>query len=190
MCHNNNSNSNKNEYLHAPLKHTPNPTPALKPTPSAARSTTRGSTGSVRASTRPVLCPCNTRCAPSCARLAPLGAARVAAAISTNILWGINTSTGISRATIRTQKDVLYVHEPIVNEAILVAMHGAVDTAAAILTTYDDVFNFENLDGVLNDRKAVEVVVNDDIGNVAMHEDLPRVQLDDVVRGNARVGAA
>jgi len=42
----------------------------------------------------------------------------------------------------------------------------------------------------LNDREAIEVGVNDDVGDIAMHEHLAGEKADDLVGGNAAIGAA
>ena len=50
--------------------------------------------------------------------------------------------------------------------------------------------DLEDVDGVLQDREAVEVGVDDDVADVAVHEDLTGLQADDLVRRHAAVGAA
>ena len=54
----------------------------------------------------------------------------------------------------------------------------------------DDVLNLEGLDGVLDDGKAVEVGMDDDVGDVAVDEELAREEADDLVGRDAAVGAA
>ena len=55
------------------------------------------------------------------------------------------------------------------------------DAAAICVAADDDVFYFEDIDRELHDREAVQVGVDDQIGNVAMHEELPREHPDDLV---------
>ena len=45
-------------------------------------------------------------------------------------------------------------------------------TSAAVVAAHDDVLDREHLDRVLQDGEAVEVGVHDDVGDVAVHEDL------------------
>ena len=62
--------------------------------------------------------------------------------------------------------------------------------AAAVVAADDDVLDLQHVDGELDHREAVEVGVHDDVGDVAVHEQLARQQADDLVRGHAAVGAA
>lgn len=63
-------------------------------------------------------------------------------------------------------------------------------TRTSPLTTNNNVLDLENLDSILHNGQAVEVAVDDDIGNVTMHKDLSWVELDNMVGWNARIGAA
>jgi hypothetical protein len=47
-----------------------------------------------------------------------------------------------------------------------------------------------DIDGELDHRQAVEIGMHDDVGDVAMHEQLARQQADDLVRRHARIRAA
>ena len=85
---------------------------------------------------------------------------------------------------------VLDVAQPVVDQPVAVVSEGRGDTAAAVVAAHDDVADVEDVDGVLEDREAVEVGVHDDVGDVAVDEDLPGQQADDLVGGHAAVRAA
>jgi hypothetical protein len=44
------------------------------------------------------------------------------------------------------------------------------DTAAPVVTTDDDMFHLQELDGELNDRETIQVGVHDQVGNITMNE--------------------
>lgn len=58
------------------------------------------------------------------------------------------------------------------------------------MAAQDDVFDFEVDDGEFEDAGAAEVVVLDDVGDVAVHEDVAGLQAEDGGFGAAGVGAA
>lgn len=66
--------------------------------------------------------------------------------------------------------DLLYVTEPVVNQAVGVVTQSGSNTAAAIVATDDDVLDLEDIDGVLKDREAVQIGAHDDVGDVAVGE--------------------
>lgn len=78
---------------------------------------------------------------------------------------------------------------PIVDESDLLTLEGSAHAAAAVVTADDDVFDLEEEDGVFDDRKAIEVRLADDVGDVAVNEDFAGRKSDDLVGGNAAVGA-
>jgi hypothetical protein len=58
------------------------------------------------------------------------------------------------------------------------------------VATNDDVFHLENFDGVLHNGKAVEVGMDDHIGDVAVDEELARQKANNLVGWHAAVGTA
>lgn len=68
--------------------------------------------------------------------------------------------------------DLLDVAEPVVDQAVGVVAQGSGDTTAAVMAADNDVLDLEDVDGVLQDGEAVEVGGDDDVGNVAVGEDL------------------
>ena len=85
---------------------------------------------------------------------------------------------------------VAHVAQPVVDQAHLASLERGLHAAAAVVAADDDVLDLEDVDGVLQHREAVEVGVHDDVGDVAVHEELAGQQPDDLVRGDAAVGAA
>src|SRR6185436_14902862 len=62
--------------------------------------------------------------------------------------------------------------------------------ATPVMATDDDVLDLQNVHGVLEHRQAVEVGVDDEVGDVAVDEQLARQEAHDFIRRNAAVGAA
>jgi hypothetical protein len=54
----------------------------------------------------------------------------------------------------------------------------------------DHMFDAQHVDRVLQDRQAVEVGMDDDVGDIAVYEQLARPEADDLVRGDAAVRTA
>ena len=77
--------------------------------------------------------------------------------------------------------NILHVAQPIIGQAHALTPHDSLDTTAAIMTDDHDVLYFEYIDGELNDREAIKIRVHDHISNIAMNENLPRQQADDLV---------
>src|SRR5690606_6771409 len=63
------------------------------------------------------------------------------------------------------------------------------DAGAAVVAHHQDVLDPKHIDRVLDHRQAVEVGMHHHVGDVAVHEDLARRHVDDLVRGYARVRA-
>src|SRR5882724_4923340 len=62
-------------------------------------------------------------------------------------------------------------------------------TAAAVVAADDDVADLDDIDGELRDRQAIQVGVDDNVGDVAVDENLAGQQADDLVRRHAAVAA-
>jgi len=91
---------------------------------------------------------------------------------------------------VKDRPDVLHVLKPVVGQTDPVAVQRGVHAAAAVVTGHDDVFHFQHIDGELEHGKAVQVGVDDHVGDVAMDEELAGQQAYDFVRGHAAVRAA
>jgi len=86
--------------------------------------------------------------------------------------------------------DIADVAEPVIGEADLVVVEDGLDAAAAVMADDHDVLDFQDIDGELKDGEAVEIGVDDDVGNVAMDEDFAGGEIDDLGGWDAAVGAA
>ena len=101
-----------------------------------------------------------------------------------------------SRIVVRVQAggvflaDVLDVAEPVVTQADPILREGDPNAAASVVADDHDVLHFEDIDGKLDDGKAVEIGVNDEVGDVPVDEEFSREEVDDFVRGDAAVGTA
>jgi hypothetical protein len=87
-------------------------------------------------------------------------------------------------------RDILYVAQPVINQAVLLILHRRQHAAAAVVTADDDVLDLENLYGILNDGETVEVGMHDYVGDVAMDKHFARQQTRNLVGGNAAVRTA
>jgi hypothetical protein len=67
-------------------------------------------------------------------------------------------------------------HQPRVNQAQLLIIQRRRDTAAAGVAADDNVLDFQVLHGVLDDGQGVDVGWDDDVGDVAVAEDLARLE--------------
>ena len=72
----------------------------------------------------------------------------------------------------------------------MLGVQGGPDAAAAVVAGDDDVAHPEHLDGVLEDREAVQIRGGDDVAHVAVDEEFAGFEPDDLVGGHPAVGAA
>lgn len=86
--------------------------------------------------------------------------------------------------------DILDMSQPVVDEPMLMILQRRLDPAAAVVTTDDNVLHLEHIHRKLDDRQAVEIGMDDDIGDIAMNKDFTRPEIDDLIRRDAAVGAA
>ena len=85
---------------------------------------------------------------------------------------------------------VLDVPEPVVGQANALVLKCRGNAAAAVVTADDDVFDLQHIHRELHHRQTVEVAVHDDVGNIAMHEELAGAQTYDLIGRHAAVCAA
>lgn len=69
----------------------------------------------------------------------------------------------------------------------ILVRHGRTDTSAVIVTTYNDVCDFEFLDSVLKDGEETHVQCVDHAGDVTRDEHITRVETEDLVCRDAAV---
>src|SRR5262249_10010825 len=75
---------------------------------------------------------------------------------------------------------VLNVAEPVVYQSQLVVAQGGEHATAAVMPANDDVLHTEHVYRKLDRGQAVQVRVNNDVGNIAMDEHLAGQQADDL----------
>ena len=90
----------------------------------------------------------------------------------------------------QVQPQLAQRQQPIVDDAELLVRQRGVDAAAAGVAADDNVLDFEVDDGVFDDGAGVQVARVQDVGDVAMHEDVAWFEAQDGGFGNAGVGAA
>src|SRR5574343_276901 len=76
---------------------------------------------------------------------------------------------------------LLDVVQPEVDDADPRLVQGGGDTAAVVVADDHDVLDLQHIDGVLDDRQAIEVGMQYQVGDVAVHKNLARQQADDLV---------
>ena len=86
--------------------------------------------------------------------------------------------------------DVLHVTEPVVDQAERLGLVRRAHAAAAVMADDDDVLDIEGLDRVLEHGEAIQVGVHDDVGDIAVDEELARCEAGDLVGRHPAVGAA
>lgn len=86
--------------------------------------------------------------------------------------------------------NVTNVSQPGVEEAKILGGHGGLDTTAAVVTADDDVLDAKVADGIVDDAHGIEVGVADEVGNVAVDKGLTGLEADNLLGGDARVGAS
>ena len=93
------------------------------------------------------------------------------------------------------QQDVVFLHDILrVPEPVVDQPEGAVgvrrgNAAASAVTADDDVFHAQHIHGVLDHCKAIQVRVDDDVGDIPVNEKVPRQEPDDLGRRDAAVRA-
>ena len=80
--------------------------------------------------------------------------------------------------------------QPVIDQAAPLTVDCRADTAAAVVTDHDDVLHLDDVDCELQDGEVVGVLRRRQIGDVAVNEQLARIEVDDLVGRNAAVGAA
>ena len=91
--------------------------------------------------------------------------------------------------TLATCSMTLSSHRRLAASVSVVAQCGA-DAAASVVTADDDVAHLEDIHGKLHDGEAVQVGVDDDVGDVAVDEEFAGEEVHDFVGGDTAVGAA
>src|ERR1700754_3696748 len=79
--------------------------------------------------------------------------------------------------------------KPIIAQAEAVAPERSLNAAASVMAANDDVAHLQQIDCELHDGQTVQIGVHDDIGHVAMHEQLSWLEPDDLIRRHPAVGA-
>ena len=85
---------------------------------------------------------------------------------------------------------VLNVANPVVGHADARAFQSRLHPRATVVADHHDVLHLQPLDRELNGRQRIEVRMHHDVGDVAVHKHLARLQAGDLVGGHAAVGAA
>ena len=85
---------------------------------------------------------------------------------------------------------ILDIAQPVVNQPIVCIFIGCEDAATAIVAHHHHMFYFQYIDRILQYGETIEICVHYHVRNVAMHEDFPRHQADDLIGGHPTIGTA
>src|SRR5574338_1331544 len=64
------------------------------------------------------------------------------------------------------------------------------DSAAAIMPANDHMFYFQMIDGKFQYTQQVDIIINDEIGNITMYKNLSGLSVGDLVGGHPAIAAA
>ena len=85
---------------------------------------------------------------------------------------------------------ILNVSQPVVDEAESVVAKRGTHASTSVVSAHDDVLDFEHFDRELKHRQTIEIGMHDDVGNVAVDEELARRETNDLVCWHTAVSAA
>src|SRR5262245_3330056 len=88
------------------------------------------------------------------------------------------------------EEDLANGMQPVVHETASLTVDRRTHAAAAVMADHQDMLHLEYVHRELQDREVVGVLRRSEIGDVPVHEELARTQANDLVGGNAAVGAA
>ena len=77
-----------------------------------------------------------------------------------------------------------------IHQAAPLAVHGGTHPAAAVMPDHEDMLHPQHIDGELQDREVVGVLGRGEIGDIAVDEELARIEVHDLIGGHPAVGAA
>jgi hypothetical protein len=83
--------------------------------------------------------------------------------------------------------NVLHVPQPVLYQPEPRIVERGANAAAPLMATHDDVADAQHVDGVLQDRQAIQIGVHDHVGDVAMHEKLAGSKPDNLIGRHAAV---
>src|SRR5437867_3096460 len=86
--------------------------------------------------------------------------------------------------------DIFDMPKPVVAQPDSFAPQRGPHAAAAVVSAHYDVAHLEDVDGELHHGQTVEVRMHDEVGDIAVDEQLPRQQPDDFIGGNSAVRAS
>ena len=103
------------------------------------------------------------------------------------VRYGLRRDGGKNR--VMTVSNVLDVPQPVIDQSEPVAVERRVYASAPVVTRDDHVADLQHVNRKLKHRQAVQIRVDNDVRNVAVDEELARIESDDLVGRNAAVRA-
>jgi hypothetical protein len=77
--------------------------------------------------------------------------------------------------------------KPIGGKAHFALFDDSLDTTAAVVAADDDVFHSQDINGVLKDRKTIQIRVHNQIRDIAVYEHFTRKKPYDFIGGNPTI---
>jgi hypothetical protein len=85
---------------------------------------------------------------------------------------------------------VLHMSQPVIDQAEGTTAQGRLDAAAARVAAHNNMLDAQHVHGVVEHRKAVQVGMDDHVGDIAMDEHFSGQQAHQLRRGDTTIGAA
>src|SRR5215204_3860990 len=83
--------------------------------------------------------------------------------------------------------NILHVAQPVINQPKGTIVQRCFDTTTAIMPAHDNMAHAQNVNGIVQDSKTIQVRMNDHIGNVTMDKHLTRGQVNQFCGGNSTI---
>jgi hypothetical protein len=88
------------------------------------------------------------------------------------------------------EPDIADVQQPVINQSQFRVFNRRLHAAAAVVAANDDVLDFQNVNGILNHRKAVEIGVNHQVGDITVNKQFSWLKAGQTFRRHAAVGTS
>ncbi|EPF20851.1 hypothetical protein HMPREF0201_00586 [Cedecea davisae DSM 4568] len=88
------------------------------------------------------------------------------------------------------EPQIANVQQPVVDQAKLRVFYRSLYAAAAVMAANNDVLNLKDVYRVLNNREAVQIGMDHQVGDITMYKQLARFEAGKAFRRDAAIGAA
>jgi len=84
---------------------------------------------------------------------------------------------------------ILDASEPVINQTILLIIHGSLNTSTQVMATDNDVFYLQVINGIMEHREAVQISMIDTVGDISVDKDLTRSQFHQLISRDTAIRA-